>query len=300
MNLTDFFLYICIKSYKICLHICNRSYIISGVKVGIYYNKNYLTENLAYIQKIEKHFACRGIICKNVSAHCDLDGLDTLLVLGGDGTILSIASECAKRHVKILGINYGHLGFLTEYEQEKLDAAFELVCGGKFTTKNRVLLEIVYGDKKYYALNDFVIQRSTGGQDFSNTVELNAEIDGALVDRYKSDGVIISTPTGSTAYSLSAGGSILAPDIDAFIMTPICAHSLNSRPVVFNANSVVKITSPNGKRRLNVIVDGKIVDTVNGKIDFTVYKSNLTAQFISRGDKDFFDKLSVKLNIWSE
>ena len=270
------------------------------MKVGIYYNKNYLTENLAYIQKIESHFAHYGIICKNISGHSDLDGLDIVLALGGDGTILSIASECARRHVKMLGINYGHLGFLTEYEREKLDDALELVCSGKFTTKKRAMLEIAYGDKKFYALNDFVIQRSTGGQDFSNTVELNAEIDGAMVDRYLSDGVIISTPTGSTAYSLSAGGSILAPDLDAFIMTPICAHSLHSRPVVFNANSVVKITALNTKRLLNVIVDGKVVDTVNGKICFTVNKSDFAAQFISRGDKDFFDKLSVKLNIWSK
>ena len=270
------------------------------MNLGIYYNKNYLADNLAYIQKIESYFAQYGIACKSVSTHSDLDGLDIVLVLGGDGTILSIASECARRHIKILGINYGHLGFLTEYEREKLVDALDLIHSGNFTTKKRAMLEIAYGDKKFYALNDFVIQRSTGGQDFSNTVELSAEIDGALIDRYLSDGIIISTPTGSTAYSLSAGGSILAPDLDAFIMTPICAHSLHSRPVVFNASSVVKITSSNAKTKLNVIVDGKIVDTVSGKIDFTVYKSEFAAQFISRGDKDFFDKLLVKLNIWSK
>ena len=270
------------------------------MKVGIYYNKNYLTENLVYIEKIKSCFVSYGINCTIVTKHSDLDGLDIVLVLGGDGTILSVASECARRHIKILGINYGHLGFLTEYEQEKLGDALELVCSGKFTTKKRAMLEIAYGTKKFYALNDFVIQRSTGGQNFSNTVELNAEIDGALVDRYLSDGIIISTPTGSTAYSLSAGGSILAPDLDAFIMTPICAHSLHSRPVVFNANSIVKITSSKVKTQLNVIVDGKIVDTVTEKINFRISKSEFVAEFISRGGKDFFDKLLVKLNIWSK
>ena len=282
------------------MHICIKGYIISIVRVGIYYNKNYLTENLAYIQKIEKYFSSYGINCKIISTKNDLDGLDIVLVLGGDGTILSIASECAKRHIKILGINYGHLGFLTEYEQEKLEDALELVCSGKFTTKKRAMLEIAYGDKKFYALNDLVIQRSTGGRDFSNTVELDAEIDGALVDHYVSDGIIISTPTGSTAYSLSAGGSVLAPDLDAFIMTPICAHSLHSRPVVFNANSTVKISSSSSRRHLNVVIDGKIVDTVSGKIDFTVNKSHFAVQFISHGDTDFFDKLLIKLNIWSK
>ena len=270
------------------------------MKVGIYYNKNYLTENLANLEKIESCFKANCISSKIISNPDDLDGLDAVLVLGGDGTILSVASECARRHIKILGINYGHLGFLTEYEHEKLDGALKLLCNGNFATKKRAMLEISYGDKKFYALNDFVIQRSTGGQNFSNTVELNAEIDGALIDRYLADGIIVSTPTGSTAYSLSAGGSILAPDLDAFILTPICAHSLHSRPVVLNANSTVKITSSSTKNQLNVIVDGKIVDTVKGEFNFLIEKSDFVAEFISHGKEDFFDKLLVKLNMWSK
>ncbi|MDE7439896.1 MAG: NAD(+)/NADH kinase [Clostridia bacterium] len=270
------------------------------MKVGIYYNKNHLNENLEYIDKIESFFKSYGIKCKVIFKPDDIDGLDVLLVLGGDGTILTVASECARRYVKILGINYGHLGFLTEFEQEKFADALKLICDGKFKTKKRVMLEITYDGKKYFALNDFVIQRSTGGQDFSNTVSLNAEIDGTTVDNYLADGIIVSTPTGSTAYSLSAGGSILAPDLDAFILTPICAHSLHSRPVVFSANSVVTINSPNTKTQLNVIVDGKIVDTVSDKVNFTIKKSDFAAEFISRGGKDFFDKLLIKLNIWSK
>ena len=281
-------------------YLYKRLYNLLRMKVGIYYNKNYLAENLTNLEKIEKCFNANCISSKLVEKPDDLDGLDLVLVLGGDGTMLSIASECARRQIKILGINYGHLGFLTEFEQEKLDEALKFLCAGKFEITNRAMLEITYADKKFYALNDFVIQRSTGGQNFSNTIELNAKIDGALVDRYSSDGVILSTPTGSTAYSLSAGGSILAPDLDAFILTPICAHSLHSRPVVFNANSVVTFSPGTSKTQLNVIVDGKIVDTVRGEIDFTIKKSKFVAQFISRGSKDFFDKLLVKLNIWSE
>lgn len=270
------------------------------MEVGIYYNRNHLKENLSYIEEIESFFKPYAIKCRVVSKPDELDGLDILLILGGDGTILTIASECARRHVKILGINYGHLGFLTEFEQEKIAEALKLICDGKYSLKKRVMLEIAYGSKKFLALNDFVIQRSTGGQDFSNTVSLKAEIDGATVDNYSADGIIVSTPTGSTAYSLSAGGSILAPDLDAFILTPICAHSLHSRPVVFNANSVVSVNSLSPKTQLNVIVDGKIVDTVSGNVKFTVKKSDYVAEFISRGDKDFFDKLLIKLNIWSK
>ncbi len=161
------------------------------------------------------------------------------------------------------------------------------------------MLEITYGDKKFIALNELVIQRSTGGQNFSNTVALKAEIDGSTVDNFLSDGVIISTPTGSTAYSLSAGGSILAPDLNAFILTPICAHSLHSRPVVFNADSELKIASSENSK-LNVIIDGKIVDTVSVKTSFTIKKSDFVTEFITRGDKDFFNKLLIKLNIWSK
>ena len=108
-----------------------------AMKVGIYYNKNYLTENLANIEKIETCFKANGINSKIISDPVDLDGLDIALVLGGDGTILSVASDCARRHIKILGINYGHLGFLTEYEQEKLDDALKLLCSGAFITTKR-------------------------------------------------------------------------------------------------------------------------------------------------------------------
>lgn len=270
------------------------------MKVGIYSNKKHLPENKGTVEKIEKFFAEHNIETKKVLGSADLDGVDILLVLGGDGTILTVAADCAKRNIKILGINYGHLGFLTEYEQEKIDDALKLVCSGNFTTKKRAMLEITYRGKSFIALNDFVIQRSTGGQNFSNTVALNAEIDGSLVDSYLADGIIISTPTGSTAYSLSAGGSILAPDLDAFILTPICAHSLHSRPVVFNANSIMTITTLSKKSQLNVIVDGKIIDTVDGDIKFTVKKSDYATEFIVRSDNDFFDKLLIKLNIWSK
>ena len=270
------------------------------MEVGIYYNKNYLRENLEYIDKIERVFKPNGIKSRIISSLNELDGLNILLVLGGDGTILSVASECARRNIKILGINYGRLGFLTEYEQEKIEDALKLICNGKFTTKKLVILEISYNNKKFFAVNDFVTQRSTGGQNFSNTVSLNAQIDGSTVDNYSADGIIVSTPTGSTAYSLSAGGSILAPDLDAFILTPICAHSLHSRPIVFNANSVVTINSLNTKTQINVIVDGKIVDTVSDNVKFTVKKSDFVAEFISHGDKDFFNKLLIKLNIWSK
>lgn len=270
------------------------------MKAGIYYNKNYLSENKSYLERIKNSLDKNGISCVVIDSYNDLKGVDVLLVLGGDGTILNVAADCAKLDIKILGINYGHLGFLTEFQPEEADAATALVCSGNFTTQKRTMLEIKCGNNRHFALNDVVIQRSTGGHDFSNTVELRAEIDGSTVDKYSSDGIIISTPTGSTAYSLSAGGSILTPDINAFIMTPICAHSLHSRPVVYNDNSVLEIFPLSSNTPLNLIVDGRIVDVIGNGITVKVKKSDLSVEFITRGDKDFFKKLSIKLNIWSK
>lgn len=269
------------------------------MRAGIYFNKNYLSENKPYVEQLKQSLKTHFDECVIVDGFEDLDGLYVLFVLGGDGTILTVASECAKRSVKIIGINYGHLGFLTEFEQEKLGEAVELVCSGKFSIRKRNMLEISCGGKSFLALNDLVIQRSTSGVNFSNTVDLRAEIDGSIVDNFLSDGIIVSTPTGSTAYSLSAGGSILTPDLNAFIMTPICAHSLHSRPVVYNDNSVLNI-SHTGKTPLNIIIDGKIADTVYGPMLAEVKKSKYYAEFITRDDKDFFKKLFIKLNIWSK
>ena len=269
------------------------------MNVGIYFNRNFQAENKPYIEKIENSLKISGISCKAVTNFSDLDGLDILYVLGGDGTILNVATDCAKRGIKIIGINYGHLGFLTEFEPDKIDEAISLVRDEKYVVNKRALLEITCANHTYFALNDLVIQRSTCGKNFRNTVNLKAKIDGFIVDNYTSDGIIVSTPTGSTAYSLSAGGSILSPDIDAFIMTPICAHSLHSKPIVYNNNSVLEII-PLTKSPLNIIVDGKIVNEISSPATVKIKKSNFYAELLTRGDENFFEKLLIKLNIWSK
>lgn len=270
------------------------------MRAGIYFNKNYICENILFPDSIINSLRDNNIDCAVVDGAEGLDGIDVLFVFGGDGTILNIAADCAKRRIKILGINCGRLGFLTGFEYEKAEEAIKLVCSGNYKIQKRTMLEIECRGKSYQALNDIVIQRSTGGLNFTNTVELKAVIDGSIVDKYLSDGIIISTPTGSTAYSLSAGGSILTPDINAFIMTPVCAHSLHSRPVVFSDSSILEIIRSGGKTPLNVIVDGKIVDVIYNTVSVKVKKSERFVEFITRGDEDFFNKLLIKLNIWSK
>ncbi len=162
------------------------------------------------------------------------------------------------------------------------------------------MLEIKVGEKTYYALNDVVLQRSTSGNRFSNTVDLRAEINGSTVDNFTSDGIIVSTPTGSTAYSLAAGGSVMTPDLKAFIMTPICAHSLHSRPVVYSDDSVLKIYQTENGTPLNIVIDGRVIGELTEDAIVVIKKADRYAEFITRNDNDFFKKLLLKLNIWSK
>lgn len=271
------------------------------MKVGVYFNVNFIDVNKSYVDKIFDELTANNIHCIIIDGVEKVKGLDVVIVLGGDGTILTIASACAAYGVKIVGINYGHIGFLADFEPNQLTDALNLIKSGDFTTEKRSMLEVIHsGGNTYYALNDAVIQRDTSGNSFSNTINLHAEINCTTVDNICADGLIISTPTGSTAYSLAAGGSVLTPDINAFIMTPICAHSLHSRPIVFGDNCVVKISRTDGRGALNLIVDGKAVEKV-GKEDFiTIKKANRCVEFITLPDNNFFNKLLYKLNVWGK
>ncbi len=281
------------------MHICIlHGIIIHMMTVGLFYKKKYF-ENTDYLDAVAGTLKARNLDCRLVQDSSQLDGLDVLIVFGGDGTILMVASECARRGIKILGINYGHIGFLAEFEPEKLDFAIELLCSGNFRTQKRSLLKINYCDKIYYALNDLVIQRCTSGNAFSNTVNLEAAIDGSVVDNYTADGLIVSSPTGSTAYSLAAGGSILTPDINAFIMTPICAHSLHSRPVVYSDKSLLTIKRLDDRGALNIIVDGVAEDCLFGDGKIQISRAEFDVEFITSPDRNFFNKLLLKLNKWS-
>ncbi|MCD8307894.1 MAG: NAD(+)/NADH kinase [Clostridia bacterium] len=269
------------------------------MKAGIFFYKKYLEENRDTIKHIVEELKKGGAEHSIVTDRKDLKGLDVLIVLGGDGTILSVATECARQGVKIIGINYGRMGFLSEFEQDSVDEAVSLICSGKFETCTRSLLEISFGSEIHLALNDVVLQRSTTGRDFANTVNIRAEIDKVLVDNFQADGIIISTPTGSTAYSLSAGGSVLAPDLNAFIMTPICPHSLHSRPIVFSNDAEVTLYPVNSRAPLAVIVDGRGTGEVWNGDPVTVRKSAYSLDFISNGCMNFYNKLLSKMSKWS-
>ena len=175
--------------------------------------------------------------------------LDLLIVLGGDGTLLGIARDINGRYdVPILGVNIGNLGFLSSIEIQDFGEALNKIKNGHYTIQNRILLECTMlndeNDEKGKALNDVVIARGT----LSRMVKFEVFIDNKLYYRFKGDGIIIATPTGSTGYSFSAGGPFIYPDVDVVTITPICPHTKAMQPIVLNSSSVIEINVDNNKK----------------------------------------------------
>lgn len=267
------------------------------MKIGIYCNSK--TKKFLPIKDgLIRLLAAKKIAYETYYAPEEIGAPDVLVVLGGDGTILKAAIEAGIRGIDLLGINSGNLGFLTEFEGEQIENAVELLSG-EYETESRSVLEIVCGKKVFYALNEAVFQRRYEEGADDNVVELSAEIDGKKVDKFVGDGIIVSTPTGSTAYSLSAGGPILTPDIRAFILTPICTHSLHNRPIVYSDSSCMRVDLSGVERSVSLFCDGKFCGAFTKSDEVLVRKAYFSVRFIKSKDNNFFDKLLFKLNKWS-
>ncbi len=227
--------------------------------------------------------------------HEEIDGVDVVLVLGGDGAILHSALIAAQKNIKIIGINYGTLGFLTEYEKDERERVEELLDSlreGTCRVIKRSLLEISICDKKYYALNEVAIQRDYTTQS-AQILRLNVEAKEGK-DAIAGDGILFCTPTGSTAYSLSAGGAILTPEVPVIMMTPICAFSMRARPIVFSDTDEFTVTVAKGKAV--VLTDGSAVATVAEGEKIVVKKAPFTADFPVKENSDFLARVRNKLN----
>ena len=267
------------------------------MKVGVFCNK--AAQRCASVQKnLLDLLRSRGIAHETYETVDEIGDVEVLVVLGGDGTILKVAIEAGKRGIDLLGINAGNLGFLTQFEGEQTEAAVDLLLRS-FETEERSVLEVQVGQKKYYALNDALFQRCYSDEADNNVVTIAAEIDGKKVDEFVGDGIIVSTPTGSTAYSLSAGGSVLTPDLSAFILTPVCAHSLHNRPIVYNDSHTMQVLHGGESGGLSLYCDGRhVCDPQEGEQIF-LRRAPFSVRFVKREDSNFFDKLLFKLNKWS-
>jgi NAD+ kinase len=216
-----------------------------------------------------------------------------VVAIGGDGTILHAARVLAPRDVPVLGVNLGTLGFLAEVVPRDLHRAMGKVLAGKHTIEERMLLKARIGDSGTwaYALNDMVIDK--GG--ISRVIELHVWIDGRFVGSYKADGVIVSTPTGSTAYSLSAGGPIMNPKMRAVVITPICPHSLAVRPLVIDHDEVLKIEVVSDHRKMTFNVDGQESHRLRSGDVITVAAARPTLKLVRVSTRSFYEILRTKL-----
>lgn len=227
-----------------------------------------------------------------------LEGCDLLVVLGGDGTILSALDYALPNDIPMLGINLGRMGFLTEVDPKDLRRDVISVLEGRYTIDSRTVMTVRGQDeRKIFALNEIVVSRSTPSV---RVLSLEIEVNGIPVDRISGDGLIVASATGSTAYSLSAGGPIIRPGLDCFVITPICSHTMNARPVVVSSNDTIKIRVLDDRGGAHAVLDGrKIVDVRQGEPGVTVLRSDLKARFIRLHDRNYFSLLRDKLSEWT-
>ncbi len=224
---------------------------------------------------------------------------NVVIVLGGDGTILRVVRELDGAETPIFGVNVGNLGFLTSVRCEEMRDAVEMLFRGEYEVSERHTLEatLIRNGKRvesHRALNDAVISRSA----FSRIVRLRLELDGGLLTEYVCDGMIFATATGSTAYSLSAGGPILLPETRAFVMTPICPHALSNRPIVAGRNSVARCDVANAAGELLLTVDGQVQVRLQVGDTVEVKRSGKVVRLLTPKGHSFFDVLRQKLK-WS-
>jgi NAD+ kinase len=223
---------------------------------------------------------------------------DLLLVFGGDGTMLHVVREIQGLETPILGINLGRLGFLTAVTSSDLPGALQKIWQNDFLIESRPLIEAAgqcQGNPVHMrAFNDIVISHGA----VSRVIELDVHVDNQLLTRYRGDGLIVSSPTGSTAYSLSAGGPIISPEARVFAITPICAHAVSNRSVIISSNSAVRVKLLS--RRLETIIsaDGQLQATLGAGDAITIRRSRRSARLLHLGDSSFFAAVRQKLR-WS-
>jgi NAD+ kinase len=222
--------------------------------------------------------------------------VDLLLVFGGDGTFLRVARSIAGSRTPLLGINIGGLGFLTAVSSDALAHALKEVWAGKFRFEARALIEASTrcGGRlnRQTALNDIVMSRGV----VPRLIQLDVDVNGEPLTRYRCDGLIISSPTGSTAYSLAAGGALVTPTAEVFALTPICAHTLSNRSLILPLASTIRIRAVSPKPATVLSADGDVIAELSAGDEVMVRRSRRTVRLMQLADSSFFAALRQKLN----
>ncbi|ERI09854.1 NAD(+)/NADH kinase [Aneurinibacillus aneurinilyticus] len=222
--------------------------------------------------------------------------VDIIFVLGGDGTLIGLAREIAPYQIPILGINLGNLGFLSESEPEDLPHAVDRILSGEYCVEDRMMLhtEVIRKNKHIHeavALNDVGIAKGS----FGRMIKCSVYVDDLYVATYNGDGLIISTPTGSTAYSLSAGGPIVVPYINAILLTPVAPHSLTARPLVLPANEEIHVVIDATHNDLGLTIDGQLGYPLEVDDEIVIRRSPHITSLIKWKERSFFEVVRKKL-----
>jgi len=222
--------------------------------------------------------------------------VDLLLVFGGDGTMLHVAREIAGSATPMLGVNIGGLGFLTAVPSDEMTRALARVWRGEFKYESRVLIEVggrCQGRRIHEtALNDIVVSRGA----VSRLIKLDVSVDGEPVTRYNGDGLIISSPTGSTAYSLAAGGAIVLPTAEVFALTPVCPHTLSNRPLILPLASTIRVKAISSPPATILSADGQFIAELGAGDEVTIRRSRGTVRLMHLADSSFLEALRRKLH----
>lgn len=225
----------------------------------------------------------------DLPSHCQM-----VLAIGGDGTILRAVQNIGERETPILGINVGGLGFLTEIRLDNFTAEFTNICRGEFFIEKRFMLKAQIDDKSQplYALNEILIDKASS----IRVIQIQIDIDGHFLNSYVADGLLVSTPTGSTGYSLSSGGPIMVPSADVLVINPICPHSLTNRPIIIPANAKIRAMVRTESAKFNVAADGRDVRRCKTRTELDIEKAEFCANLVKPLNSNFYHLLHSKLN----
>lgn len=259
------------------------------MKIGVFSNPNKDVGNAVR----DKVLAAANESGIEAEPFCESGKYDFIVSVGGDGTILRVAKHCAQSDIPMLGVNMGTVGFLTEIEPSDIRDALKRLKDRNYMLERRALIDARVGDERFYALNDVVL-RSCGG----HMIVMEVRVDGELIDKFKCDGYIACTPTGSTAYSLSAGGSVIGPNTPVIALTPINPHTLRTRPIVVGSFEQITMTNV-GPEPAALFVDGERAAELRCGGSAAVTGWDRSAMFVRFDKKSFYSRLLNKLNRWS-
>jgi len=252
--------------------------------------------NLYITTRIESQLKGLDLDYQLIESADDFAKLDFILALGGDGTILSLARAIGDHGTHILGIHLGELGFLAEVVLEDMFPRLDAVAEGNYNIQKRMVIKCIVKNgnepQTFYALNDIVVDR--GKSQRLLNCELLANDD--FVAKYNADGLIVATPTGSTAYSLASGGPIVMPTFGSMVVTPICPHTLTLRPIVFPDDQILEISFPiNGREEMALAIDGQVNEYLKSTAKVVIKKATFKINMVNFMDSNYFNTLRTKL-----